>query len=36
LGQTFSEKILSLKAGRVIRAGDVVTVSPDYILTHDN
>jgi homoaconitate hydratase family protein len=36
LGQTFSEKILSLKAGKEIKAGDVVTVSPDYILTHDN
>jgi homoaconitate hydratase family protein len=36
LGQTFSEKILSQKAGREVRAGDVVTISPDYILTHDN
>lgn len=36
MGQTFSEKILSLKAGKEIKAGDVVTVSPDYILTHDN
>jgi homoaconitate hydratase family protein len=36
LGQTFSEKILSQKAGREVKAGDVVTVSPDYILTHDN
>jgi homoaconitate hydratase family protein len=36
LSQTFSEKILSLKAGREVKAGDVVTVSPDYILTHDN
>jgi homoaconitate hydratase family protein len=36
LGQTFSEKILSQKAGQKVRAGDVVTVSPDYILTHDN
>jgi homoaconitate hydratase family protein len=36
LGQTFSEKILSQKAGSEVRAGDVVTVSPDYILTHDN
>jgi homoaconitate hydratase family protein len=36
LGQTFSEKILSQKAGREVKAGDVVTVSPDFILTHDN
>lgn len=30
VGQTFSEKILGA------RAGEVVTVSPDYILSHDN
>jgi homoaconitate hydratase family protein len=36
LGQTFSEKILSKKAGRDVRAGEVVTVSPDYVLSHDN
>ncbi len=36
MGQTLSEKILSLKAGREAKAGEVVTVSPDYILTHDN
>ncbi len=36
MGQTFSEKILSQKAGREVKAGDVVTVSPDFILTHDN
>lgn len=36
MGQTFSEKILSQKAGKEVRAGDVVTVSPDFILTHDN
>jgi homoaconitate hydratase family protein len=36
LGKTFSEKILGLKAGREVQAGDVVTVSPDYILSHDN
>ncbi len=36
MGQTFSEKILSKKAGRDVRAGEVVTVSPDYVLSHDN
>ncbi len=36
MSQTFSEKILGHKAGKKVRAGDVVTVSPDYILTHDN
>lgn len=36
MGQTFSEKILSDRVARKVRAGEVVTVSPDYILTHDN
>ncbi len=36
MGQTFSEKVLSKKAGRPVRAGEVVTVSPDYCLSHDN
>ena len=36
MGKTFSEKILGRKAGRDVRAGDVITVSPDYILSHDN
>lgn len=36
MGQTLSEKILSRKAGRQVRAGEVVSVSPDYILSHDN
>lgn len=34
--QTFSEKVLSRKVGRAVRAGEVVTVSPDYCLSHDN
>ena len=36
MGQTFSEKIFALKAGRDVTAGEVVTVSPDYLLSHDN
>jgi len=36
MGQTFSEKILSQKAGRKVQAGEVVTVSPDICLSHDN
>jgi len=36
MGQTLSEKILSMKAGKEVRAGEVVTVSPDYYLSHDN
>jgi len=36
MGKTFSEKVLSAKSGRDISAGDIVTVSPDYVLSHDN
>ncbi|UCE43132.1 MAG: 3-isopropylmalate dehydratase large subunit [Candidatus Aminicenantes bacterium] len=36
MGQTFSEKVLGAKARKTVKAGEIVTVSPDYILTHDN
>lgn len=36
MGQTLSEKILSRKAGYRVKANEVVTVSPDFILSHDN
>ncbi|MBN1225170.1 MAG: 3-isopropylmalate dehydratase large subunit, partial [Candidatus Aminicenantes bacterium] len=36
MGKTLSEKILGIKAAKEVRAGDVVTVSPDYVLSHDN
>jgi homoaconitate hydratase family protein len=36
VGKTFSEKILGRKAGREVSAGEVVTVAPDYCLSHDN
>lgn len=36
MGRTFSEKVLSAKAGKTAKAGEIVTVSPDYILSHDN
>jgi 3-isopropylmalate/(R)-2-methylmalate dehydratase large subunit len=36
MGKTFSEKVFSAKAGREVRAGEIVTLEPDYILTHDN
>ncbi len=36
MGKTFSEKVLGLKAQKEVQAGEVVTVSPDYILSHDN
>lgn len=36
MGKTLSEKILGKKGGRDVRAGEVVTVSPDCCLSHDN
>jgi homoaconitate hydratase family protein len=36
MGKTFAEKILSLKAGKDISAGEIVTISPDYVMSHDN
>jgi len=36
LGKTFAEKCLGHKAGKSVTAGEVVTVSPDYLLSHDN
>lgn len=37
MGKTFSEKILGVKSGHNnVSAGDIVTVKPDYVLSHDN
>jgi len=36
LGKTFAEKCLGQKAGKSVVAGEVVTVSPDRLLSHDN
>ncbi len=36
MSKTLTEKILGLKAGKDVVAGEVVTVSPDYVLSHDN
>lgn len=37
MGQTFAEKILARKAGlKQVEPGQIVTVQPDKLLTHDN
>jgi 3-isopropylmalate/(R)-2-methylmalate dehydratase large subunit len=37
MGETFAEKILALKAGlEEVVPGQIVTVRPDKLLTHDN
>ena len=34
--KTFAEKLLSIKSGRDVYAGDLVFVSPDYCISHEN
>ena len=37
MGQTFAEKILAIKSGlRSVKPGQIVTVKPDLLLSHDN
>lgn len=37
MGMTFSEKILARKAGKSsVTAGEIVTVEPDFVMSHDN
>ncbi len=36
MGKTLTEKVLGRKAGKDVQAGEVITVSPDYVLSHDN
>ena len=37
MGKTFAEKILAIKSGKEsVVAGEIVTVSPDVVLSHDN
>ena len=36
MGKTLTEKVLGLKAGKDVQAGEVITASPDYVLSHDN
>ena len=36
MGKTLTEKVLGRKVGKDVQAGEVITVSPDYVLSHDN
>ena len=36
MGQTFAEKLMSQKAGKDVSAGAIVSVEPDYVMSHDN
>ncbi len=36
MGKTFAEKILGAKAGKEVVPGEIVTVTPDVAMSHDN
>lgn len=36
MGKTFAEKLMSKKAGKDVAAGAIVSVEPDYVMSHDN
>lgn len=36
MGKTFAEKVLGRAAGREVHPGEIVTVTPDYCLSHEN
>lgn len=36
MGMTFVEKVLSEKSGKNVRAGEIVYVQPDVVMSHDN
>ena len=36
MGKTFSEKILGFKAGKEVVPGEIVEVTPDFAMSHDN
>jgi 3-isopropylmalate dehydratase large subunit len=36
MGKTFVEKLMSKKAGKDVSAGAIVSIEPDYVMSHDN
>ena len=36
MGKTFAEKIFSKKVGNDVSKNDIVTIIPDYVMSHDN
>ncbi|MEN8154256.1 MAG: 3-isopropylmalate dehydratase large subunit [Acidobacteriota bacterium] len=36
MGKTFVEKVFSNKSGKDVKAGAIVSVEPDYVMSHDN
>ena len=36
MGKTFVEKVFARKTGREVRVGEIITVEPDFVMSHDN
>ncbi len=36
MGKTFAEKALGKKAGKEVSRNDIITITPDYVMSHDN
>jgi len=36
MGKTFAEKLLGKKAGREVKAGEIIIAEPDIVMSHDN
>ena len=36
MAKTFVEKVFSQKSGKDVSAGAIVSVEPDYVMSHDN
>ncbi len=36
MGKTFAEKIIGKKVGKDVVPGEIVTIEPDYVMSHDN
>ena len=36
MGKTFVEKVFGQKAGKAVTAGEIVSVEPDFVMSHDN
>ena len=36
MGKTFVEKVFERKVGREVKVGEIITVEPDFVLSHDN
>ncbi len=36
MGKTFVEKVFSRKLGREVNVGEIITIEPDFVMSHDN